>query len=175
MFFSNQSLKCPISNLALKVTSSEGLSEIVTLMVGDVGGEVFVLLSSKTVLTKITASNDEWLRAGGFDPQWVNAHGTFSAAREIDCGASFLEAFRLLHEAHKHGEIDNERFAEHVEMISYYQTHLDPEAILTYLHLEDMSDIANQFIIYRHSDNEIKLWKAVWPKAIRLLRATIGQ
>ncbi len=174
MFFSHQPISCPLSSLAFRVTSSEGLCEIVTMMVGDVEQEVFVLLSSKKLLSKVVATRAQWLDQRGFDSQWLNAHGTFSASPEVDGEASFLEAFRLLHDAHKRGEVDNDRFAEHIEMVSYYQTHLDTEGIQSYLYLEDLSDIASQFIIYRPCDKEMELWQAVWPKAIRLLRQTIG-
>jgi len=99
---------------------------------------------------------------------FFQASGIVSNNAILDLSRTFDEAVRLINQMHRDREIDHEDFIEHLEMLNHYNDGLDVEGLETYLHLSNLSVIAQQCKAYRVPEYVTDLWLACWGAVLKL-------
>lgn len=87
-------------------------------------------------------------------------------AQELDVERFFLEVVRNIHSLYRKGVMTTEDLTDHLEEISYRLESYDSEACITYLHLQNLSDVVEDSKVYRVKPEEVTFWQTIWKSVV---------
>lgn len=86
--------------------------------------------------------------------------------QELDMDRFFLEVVKNLHGLYRKNILDEPAMTQHLEELVYWRESCDPEACITYLHLENLSDVVEDSKIYQVKPEEVHFWHTIWKAVV---------
>ncbi len=144
--------------------------------------EVLLSAVKREDCVRVTLSTDALVSQATFELLTVPQHkrpntdfflacGIVSNNAVLDPSRTFDEAVRLINQMHRDRDIDHEDFIEHLEMLNHFKDGLDAEGLETYLHLSNLSAVAQQCKAYSVPEHVTELWLACWGAVLKLLNS----
>lgn len=136
------------------------------------GGGLVVMVSQAGQIRQVTFDNDEvGVDVQSFlavqDPAEVAARVISSVdPQELDMDQFFLAVVKNLHGLYRKGILDEPTMTQHLEELAYWRETCDPQACITYLHLENLSDVAQDSMVYHVKPEEVMFWRGIWKSVV---------
>lgn len=101
------------------------------------------------------------------DPAHVAARVVSSMeTQELDMDQFFLAVAQNLHRVYRKGVLDEPTLTQHLEELIQWRENCDPQACIAYLHQENLSDVADDSLIYRIKPEELAFWQSIWKSVV---------
>lgn len=103
----------------------------------------------------------------GLDPSQVASRVQSSdGTRELDDDQFFLAVASNILKIYKKGILADDIYAQHLEEIGYWREACNAEGCINYLHLENLSDVVEDSMVYRVKPEEISFWNLIWKSVV---------
>jgi hypothetical protein len=89
-----------------------------------------------------------------------------SPVREIDDEQFFLRVEQNLRAMKELCVISDEALGDHLAMLEIYRENISSECLISYLHLENMSDIVEDSTVLMVKPEEVHFWKTIWKSIV---------
>lgn len=101
------------------------------------------------------------------DPSEVAAHVISNVnPQELDTDRFFLAVVKNLHTLYRKAVLDEPTMTQHLEELIYWRESCDPEGCITYLHLENLSDVVEDSKVYQVKPEELSFWHTIWKAVV---------
>lgn len=89
---------------------------------------------------------------------------------EIDLPIFFWNVEDNLCRMRSRGVLSNDACADAFETLEHYRAELNAEALQSFLHLENLSDVVEASLAYKATDEELVFWRVVWKAVVAKAR-----
>lgn len=86
--------------------------------------------------------------------------------QELDMDRFFLAVVKNLHGLYRKSVIDEPTMTQHLEELIYWRESCDPQGCITYLQLENLSDVVEDSMVYHVRPEEESFWHTIWKSVV---------
>lgn len=98
--------------------------------------------------------------------------------REIDLPIFFRNVEASLGRLRSLGVLSKDAWADCFVTLEHYRDGLNAEALQSFLYLENLSDVVEESLVYKATDEELVFWRVVWKAVVaksKLLEAELAR